>query len=669
MNKHKRTISIITATAAFLVISLLTFSTILAGNPQPKPPQPIPPSENQAERGSNSIKLMEAEVLTLIDVTKYTITVSIVLPPGAYWYNLQYRPSGEDNWLTQHNNISTGEYTFTGLTPFTQYDIFYYYMPEDGSDWVMRTFWGERTLAEDGYLPPTPVPQANISFVSSSRTTITVAITVPSGHTSPSMLIWKNGVWEEQFTQSMGITSGQYTFTGLEPYTSYDILYHRFNQGNLITESLNGAWTNNNNDPTPSPTPTISPTPTPSPTPTISSTPTPSPTPTISPTPTLIPTPTPTPTPRPTPAPQANISFVSSSKSTITVRINLTSEFRDATIRIFDVSSGSGIWDSSQFPNALPSGDYTFTGLKQNSEYHIVCFLWTYSGNPSNVTQYLYGCFTNNDEPPTPGFTPNPLATPTPIPAATSTPLPPAGEHSVSGQVVSYNHKNDVAIKLMKSGLADILSLTRVADTNGKITTDYLFENVPLGSYMFEAKKPGHLSYRKLIMKVPNSLTLPLVTLIPGDINNDGQIDSGDFSELLDNYGKSGTRISDLNGDGQVDALDLSLLLDGYGKKDVVAESNVISVSFEVEKKTYYDIPIIMSEMTNTNANHFYISYDTDILEFVLIDSGGNVSNIQNDTNAGLIAFDYTGNYDDIITFVKFKRAGFGSTTVDIATY
>ena len=64
----------------------------------------------------------------------------------------------------------------------------------------------------------------NISFVRSTTNSITVRITVPSGARSAQMSIYKNGSWDNQ--HGIGLSSGEYTFTGLSPYGRYDIAYH-----------------------------------------------------------------------------------------------------------------------------------------------------------------------------------------------------------------------------------------------------------------------------------------------------------------------------------------------------------------------------------------------------------------------------------------------------------
>jgi hypothetical protein len=49
----------------------------------------------------------------------------------------------------------------------------------------------------------------------------------------------------------------------------------------------------------------------------------------------------------------------------------------------------------------------------------------------------------------------------------------------------------------------------------------------------------------------------------PGDLNGDGEVSAADLSNLLGNWGGTGT--GDIDGNGQVDAADLSALLGSWG--------------------------------------------------------------------------------------------------------
>jgi|GEM_PF-4336717 len=53
------------------------------------------------------------------------------------------------------------------------------------------------------------------------------------------------------------------------------------------------------------------------------------------------------------------------------------------------------------------------------------------------------------------------------------------------------------------------------------------------------------------------------------DINEDGLVDSADLSEILENYGATGSFMAnDLNYDNQIDANDLAILVDNYGREE-----------------------------------------------------------------------------------------------------
>lgn len=59
--------------------------------------------------------------------------------------------------------------------------------------------------------------------------------------------------------------------------------------------------------------------------------------------------------------------------------------------------------------------------------------------------------------------------------------------------------------------------------------------------------------------------TLPTVTLILGDINNDNIIDGNDINEILSEFGSEGNFVEDLNADGIVDGNDVNIALSNFG--------------------------------------------------------------------------------------------------------
>jgi len=146
---------------------------------------------------------------------------------------------------------------------------------------------------------------------------------------------------------------------------------------------------------------------------------------------------------------------------------------------------------------------------------------------------------------------------------------------SVSGAVKYYNLGNNTTIELMQ-GL-EVKYVTTIAETvnSGQVTQPFSIPNVATGNYTFRVSKAGHLSYTKTAIVVDSTdVSCGEITLILGDINGDGQIDSKDLALLTADYGKAGMSItnsfSDLNVDGQVDSKDLALLTAEYGKADVI---------------------------------------------------------------------------------------------------
>ncbi|MEW5920092.1 MAG: S8 family serine peptidase [Bacillota bacterium] len=93
---------------------------------------------------------------------------------------------------------------------------------------------------------------------------------------------------------------------------------------------------------------------------------------------------------------------------------------------------------------------------------------------------------------------------------------------------------------------------------------------LPLGSYKLVAKRPQYLAgVTAFRVTERGSLTLPLLILPVGDVNNNNRIDLVDLSLLALAYGTvpgdgNWDPRADLNGDGRVDITDLTLLTQNY---------------------------------------------------------------------------------------------------------
>ena len=162
---------------------------------------------------------------------------------------------------------------------------------------------------------------------------------------------------------------------------------------------------------------------------------------------------------------------------------------------------------------------------------------------------------------------------------------------SVRGAVKSYNPNNATTIQLMQGGKEKYSTTIAAATSSGPVEQNFSFDAVAKGTYDLVVTKPGHLTYTVKNVKVGDTdldLTAmegkpyQTITLLCGDINGDGWINSTDLGVVLQgqNYGKQTTVAgvngkADLNGDGWVNSTDLGIVLQGqhYGK-------SAISVSF-----------------------------------------------------------------------------------------
>lgn len=164
---------------------------------------------------------------------------------------------------------------------------------------------------------------------------------------------------------------------------------------------------------------------------------------------------------------------------------------------------------------------------------------------------------------------------------ATSTPYTPASPTGVTvrGSVKSYNPSNQVTIRLLQ-GTDEKYKTTIAAKTgSGQVPQDFSIANVAPGTYDLEVTKAAHLKYTiKNVEVSANAIALPDITLLCGDINNDGWINSTDLGMILQgqNYGKQTSTagvnaLTDLNGDGWVNSTDLGIVLQGqhYGKSSI----------------------------------------------------------------------------------------------------
>ena len=160
---------------------------------------------------------------------------------------------------------------------------------------------------------------------------------------------------------------------------------------------------------------------------------------------------------------------------------------------------------------------------------------------------------------------------------------------SVSGKVVSYNPNNATTVQLIEQGHTEVAYETIIgADSgSGQKEQSFNFPTVAKGTYDLVVTKDGHLKYTVTGVVVGDAAidltqhtnaAISTITLIPGDLNNDGSVNTQDYQILTSpsNYGKSASlaavRVADINGDGSINTQDYQILTSPshYGKSNVI---------------------------------------------------------------------------------------------------
>ncbi|MFN8453864.1 MAG: carboxypeptidase regulatory-like domain-containing protein [Anaerolineae bacterium] len=172
---------------------------------------------------------------------------------------------------------------------------------------------------------------------------------------------------------------------------------------------------------------------------------------------------------------------------------------------------------------------------------------------------------TPTSTPETPTSTPEtPTATPeTPTPTP-ETPTPTPTTATVSGQVILTGQANNNwagAVVQLENGA--VFSATTDASGNFSLT------NVPAGTYTsVSADAPGYLPAvcNAPVVTAPLT-TLANVTLLSGDINDDGVVNIVDGTTVGTSFGETGSDLpADLNRDGEVDIFDIILVSINFGQ-------------------------------------------------------------------------------------------------------
>lgn len=115
-------------------------------------------------------------------------------------------------------------------------------------------------------------------------------------------------------------------------------------------------------------------------------------------------------------------------------------------------------------------------------------------------------------------------------------------------------------VTVMLTSGATTLSVAASADGSFSL-------NAPAGTYTASASASGFLKAEgSATLTAGTTTSLPTITLLAGDINNDAKIDANDVLTIGINYNKSTPPAADLNNDGFINVLDLQFLAPNYGK-------------------------------------------------------------------------------------------------------
>jgi hypothetical protein len=98
------------------------------------------------------------------------------------------------------------------------------------------------------------------------------------------------------------------------------------------------------------------------------------------------------------------------------------------------------------------------------------------------------------------------------------------------------------------------------ANTNGTFSL-----NAAAGTYTVIATASGFLSSQgPVTLTAGNTSTMPTISLLAGDIDNNNVIDQLDALTIGMNYNAASPAAADLNNDGTINVLDLELLAQNY---------------------------------------------------------------------------------------------------------
>jgi hypothetical protein len=128
---------------------------------------------------------------------------------------------------------------------------------------------------------------------------------------------------------------------------------------------------------------------------------------------------------------------------------------------------------------------------------------------------------------------------------------------SITGQVLASKL---VTIRLYNLDHSVIATSTTNPDGTFQLTA-------PGGTYMIIASAEGFLSAQGSVSPVSGSLlSMPVVSLIPGDIDANGIVDQTDGLTVRMNYNQTTPAAADVNNDGVINILDLGIVAQNYGR-------------------------------------------------------------------------------------------------------
>lgn len=144
---------------------------------------------------------------------------------------------------------------------------------------------------------------------------------------------------------------------------------------------------------------------------------------------------------------------------------------------------------------------------------------------------------------------------------------------TLRGQVCSYHPGHETVIQLLQDG-AEKYSVTIPAKkVIGQITQSFSIPDVAEGSYDLVVSKTGHLTFtirgvvigtEDLDLTAHSNEAISTITLLAGDLNGDGSINTKDRTVLNRNLNlkvsSASNALADINGDGLVNSKDRTIL-------------------------------------------------------------------------------------------------------------